>query len=340
MSGLFSGTALAASGDDHGKATAPGQVKRADSAAGATSSDAGSTSTTTTTTTSGNDTTMTTATAPAGFIGPLVPADPTVDHSQGTAATTGVATAPQPLSNADLNSGGANNGGNCGAYCSTRDGSASLNGNGGGAANGKPCAGCVGKADNKNPRGQAPNGTDHNNGYECDGNNGVGKSNPAHTGCKPAPVTPPTACQPTEANHHCGTDVPDCKGIVGGNATAADCPKPTPDCLGVIGGHATAAQCAKPISGGGGNPVVAPVVGPPIVGRTVTPPTPVTGVPKKPLTGSPGSPGTGTPPTVTPTLPFTGSNTALLLEISLLMLLTGGGLMLLTRNPRPSRAIR
>ena len=34
-----------------------------------------------------------------------------------------------------------------------------------GKATGKPCAGCVGKADNKNPKGQFfPNGTDHNKG--------------------------------------------------------------------------------------------------------------------------------------------------------------------------------
>jgi hypothetical protein len=70
-------------------------------------------------------------------------------------------------------------------YDSTCDGSPSQNGNGGGNASGKPCAGCVGAADNKNPKGQYPDGSDHNNGYECDGNNGVGKGNPAHTACEP-----------------------------------------------------------------------------------------------------------------------------------------------------------
>ena len=109
----------------------------------------------------------------------------------GTAGTSGDVSQPQPNSNADNNTGGAN--GQCpatgtkGPYCSTRDGSPSMNGNGGGKATGKPCAGCVGKADNKNPKGQMPGGSDHNNGYECDGNNGIGKSNPAHTGCQPAP---------------------------------------------------------------------------------------------------------------------------------------------------------
>ena len=51
----------------------------------------------------------------------------------------------------------------------------------------------MGKADNKNPKGQFPNGTDHNKGYECDGNHGIGRSNPAHTGCQDR--TPPT-CVP------------------------------------------------------------------------------------------------------------------------------------------------
>jgi hypothetical protein len=68
-------------------------------------------------------------------------------------------------------------------YDSTCDGSPSENGVGEGKATGKPCAGCVGAADNKNPKGQLPNGTDPNQGYECDGNEGVGKGNPAHTSC-------------------------------------------------------------------------------------------------------------------------------------------------------------
>ena len=127
-----------------------------------------------------------------------------------SAGGTGSSTSPQPISHADANHGGAN--GQCpgGAYCSTRDGSPSLNGNGTGKATGKPCAGCVGKADNKNPKGQSPNGSDHNAGYECDRNHGVGRSNPAHTGCKheetetpcptPTPeVTPEKSTTPTPA---------------------------------------------------------------------------------------------------------------------------------------------
>jgi LPXTG-motif cell wall-anchored protein len=108
--------------------------------------------------------------------------------------TSGDVNSPQPISKADANAGGAN--GQCpgGPYCSTRDGSASANGNGGGKAVGKPCAGCVGKADNKNPQGQKPDASDHNAGYECDTNHGIAKTNPAHTGC----LTPPLQeCVPT-----------------------------------------------------------------------------------------------------------------------------------------------
>jgi hypothetical protein len=72
-----------------------------------------------------------------------------------------------------------------GAYNSTCDGRPSGNGNGDGAATGRPCAGCVGNADDKNPPGQAPDGSDANNGYECDGNKGIARENPAHTGCRP-----------------------------------------------------------------------------------------------------------------------------------------------------------
>jgi LPXTG-motif cell wall-anchored protein len=114
------------------------------------------------------------------------------DH---TAGTSGDPSSPQPISTADDNSGGAN--GQCpeGPYCSTRDGSPSGNGNGAGLATGEPCAGCVGRADNKNPHGQMPDASDHNAGYECDTNHGIARTNPAHTGC----VTP-TECVPTEAN--------------------------------------------------------------------------------------------------------------------------------------------
>ncbi len=69
-----------------------------------------------------------------------------------------------------------------GPYDSTCDGSPSQNGNGDGRAVGEPCAGCVGNADEKNPLGQVSNGPDA--GYECDDNHGVGRGNPAHSGCQ------------------------------------------------------------------------------------------------------------------------------------------------------------
>ena len=70
-----------------------------------------------------------------------------------------------------------------GPYDTTCDGTASGNGQGNGQANGKTCAGCVGNADNKNPKGQLPGPQDNNAGYECDRNQGIGQGNPAHSGC-------------------------------------------------------------------------------------------------------------------------------------------------------------
>jgi len=88
-----------------------------------------------------------------------------------------------------------------GAYDSTCNGTPALNGNSDSSNassddKGKPCAGCVGNADFKNPPGQAPDGSDGNNGYECDGNNGIGKTNPAHTGCKPTAASVTTTIVP------------------------------------------------------------------------------------------------------------------------------------------------
>ncbi|HET6818546.1 MAG TPA: hypothetical protein VFH66_15060, partial [Mycobacteriales bacterium] len=178
------------------------------------------------------------------------------DHSAGNAGTSGDPSQPQPVSNADQNSGGAN--GQCtgATYCSTRDGSPSMNGNGGGKATGKPCAGCVGKADNKNPPGQEktdPYGTFPNNGYECDHNNGIGKTNPAHTGCTTSGgttdcTTNPTAPGCSGGGTDCSTNptAPECSG--GGtdcstNPTAPECSGGGTDCT----SNPSAPEC----SGGG-----------------------------------------------------------------------------------------
>ncbi len=141
--------------------------------------------------------------------------DETSDED-GTAGT-GDTTEPQEESTADQNDGGAN--GDCpeGPYCSTRDGSDSENGEGDGEASGKPCAGCVGKADNKNPQGQMPDGSDDNAGYECDTNKGVGQGNPAHTGCEGAA----TAEEPGDGEDAAGEDAADAE-VLGVSATAAE----------------------------------------------------------------------------------------------------------------------
>ena len=78
--------------------------------------------------------------------------------------------------------GGANAG--CGAYCPSGVGLPSGNGASENNNSSKPAAGTVGNADSKNPPGQFPDGSDNNKGYECDENQGVGQTNPAHSGCE------------------------------------------------------------------------------------------------------------------------------------------------------------
>lgn len=133
---------------------------------------------------------------------------PKAPKAKSKAKASGDTNSPQPPSNADFSGNGANK---HGPYDSTRDGSPSKNGNGDGKAAGKPCAGCVGKADNKNPPGQMPDGSDPNSGYECDTNKGVGKSNPAHTGCVETPEKPPTTTTPPSTSTTPPTTAPGMK---------------------------------------------------------------------------------------------------------------------------------
>jgi hypothetical protein len=133
--------------------------------------------------------------------------------SVGGGQSSGDTTSPQPPSKADFSGHGANV---QGTYDSTRDGSPSGNGNGNGNAVGKPCAGCVGKADNKNPPGQMPNGSDPNAGYECDRNHGIGRTNPAHTGCTPPPPCTENCTPPCTEN--C---TPPCTSDCGGTTSRA-----------------------------------------------------------------------------------------------------------------------
>src|SRR3954471_14770545 len=236
------------------------------------------------------------------------------DHSAGNASTVGDSTQPQPLSGADQNSGGAN--GQCpgGPYCSTRDGSASGNGNGGGQAVGKPCAGCVGKADNKNPQGQMPNGSDNNAGYECDRNHGIGRTNPAHTGCT---TTTPPPCD--EATEDCGNPPPcdeateDCGNPPPCDEATEDCGNPPPcdeateDC-----GNPPPAACVATAA----NNFCTDVLGEKVV-RT----------PEAVLAE--------TAVQATPTaLPFTGMNVSTLLAAASLALVAGSALLLVVRRRR------
>jgi len=89
--------------------------------------------------------------------------------------------------NAEPPGGGANQ---PGPYDPSGVGAPSGNGSDNNNGN-RPCAGCVGSADDKNPPGQLPGGQDPNAGYECDTNQGVGQTNPAHSGCSSTTVAPP-----------------------------------------------------------------------------------------------------------------------------------------------------
>jgi hypothetical protein len=177
--GVVAGTALANEKSDHGNsADAPGQVKKGD---GVSSSEASSDA-------SGSGSSSSSSAASSSS-----------SSSSNGNPNAGCNQTPYPSEG-----NGANH---SGPYDDTCVPAPSGNGNGGGNATGKPCAGCVGNADEKNPKGQYPGGGgshyagDHNNGYECDGNHGIARTNPAHTGCATPP--PNNNCVPTEANNHC-----------------------------------------------------------------------------------------------------------------------------------------
>jgi hypothetical protein len=139
------------------------------------------------------------------------------NHGQGNGGATQVQAAPGGGSHSTATSGPGSSTQGCdgshnsntghganrsGPYNNTCNGAPSGNGNGNGKATGKPCAGCVGNADDKNPKGQYPNGSDHNAGYECDRNHGIGRTNPAHTGCGTQTSPPPSGCtKPNGCDH-------------------------------------------------------------------------------------------------------------------------------------------
>src|SRR3954469_11877761 len=235
------------------------------------------------------------------------------DHSAGNASTVGDSTETQPVSNADQNSGGAN--GQCpgGPYCSTRDGSASGNGNGGGQAVGKPCAGCVGKADNKNPKGQMPNGSDNNAGYECDRNHGIARTNPAHTGCTSTPPPCDEATEDCDNPPPCDEATEDCDNPPPCDEATEDCGNPPPcdeateDC-----GNPPPPACVATAA----NNFCTDVLGEKVV-RT-----------------PPGTEVLGESAVATPAgaLPFTGSDVRVLIAAASLALLAGTALLLAVRR--------
>ena len=259
-------------------------------------------------------------------------------HSQGNAGTSGDVSQPQPVSRADSNTGGAN--GQCpgGAYCSTRQGLPSGNGNGRGRAVGKPCAGCVGRADNKNPRGQRPNGSDRNAGYECDRNHGIGRTNPAHTGCT---TTAAQDCSTNPTQAGCETRPPaTCEddGNCSPSTCVDDATTPTDEC----------ASTAPPVHRGGGNQPPGENAGPPAttgVFPTSIVSAPVAGEAPAPLSaraaagastaaGAPAAAGASSG-----TLPNTGGPDLLAAQLGAALLVIGGGLLLASRRMSRRRAM-
>jgi hypothetical protein len=217
---------------------------------------------------------------------------------------------------------GANQGG---PYDNTCDGSPSGNGNGNGRATGKPCAGCVGNADDKNPgfgngKGQMPNGSDHNAGYECDRNHGIGRTNPAHTGCASSstvtpPPPPPKTCpngQPLPPSGNCGNGE---NGETPPPPKKTTSPPPPPSQQAVLGERQSSPEAATAPSSTPNQKVLGARTGA-----------------KKPAAKSPST--TSAPvtarraraATAPRTLPFTGTDLTAVLLAGALLLLAGAGL--------------
>ena len=193
-------------------------------------------------------------------------------------------------------------------------------------------------------KGQYPNGTDHNAGYECDRNHGIGRSNPAHTGCTSGGTTDCTTNPDAEGCTGGGTDCttnPDAEGCTGGGT---DCTT-NPDAEGCTGGgpDCTTNPDMEGCSSGGPECTALPDLpecvntGNECTAATATDGT-CTSVLGEKQTRTPTTPSTtnvlGENLTRTPTaaLPFTGANIALMSGIALLTMLFGGGLVLAARR--------
>jgi hypothetical protein len=186
-----------------------------------------------------------------------------------------------------------------GPYESVCPSGPSLNGNGKGNAVGKPCAGCVGSADDKQPQGQLPGGNDPNAGYECDRNHGVGRTNPAHT--RPC-ASPTTTTAITTAPPPTTTAAPPPTTTAAPPPTTTAAPPPT-----TTAAPPPTTTAAPPPTTTAASPPTTTAASPP----TTTSTQPFTPPVKKPRTNAPHAP--FTPPTVRsrtpskgPGLPFTG----------------------------------
>jgi hypothetical protein len=206
-----------------------------------------------------------------------------------------------------------------GPYESVCPSGPSLNGNGKGAAVGKPCAGCVGNADDKQPKGQLPGGNDHNAGYECDRNHGIGRTNPAHTnGCVGSTTTCPAGTT-MNASGQCVTVTPTCPAGTTINASG-QCATVTETCpAGTTmnpSGHCVS-QTSVASSGGAATSLPSSPSAPPAGGvldttATLTTPAPAS-APASKQAGASNQAGAFIPPAsnaarsaTTGTLPFTG----------------------------------
>src|SRR3954468_8049752 len=250
-----------------------------------------------------------------------------VAHPPPTNAAHQTYTDPQPPSKADFSGHGANT---HGPYDSTRSGAPSLNGNGKGKAVGKPCAGCVGKADNKNPKGQMPNGSDANAGYECDRNHGIGRTNPAHTGCvATTPSTPPSTPVSTPPTSPVSTP-----------PTSPVSPPPTSPVSTPPTTQATSVGSTPPTSPGSTPPTGAsssssgPPTGSSGPGGS-TSPVPSSGQQTVPL-GAPASGASRSPASGASILSSTGTVVRGVLLAALALIVLGGAVLMLGRTRRPA----
>jgi hypothetical protein len=241
-----------------------------------------------------------------------------------------------------------------GPYDDTCDGSPSGNGNGGGNATGKPCAGCVGNADEKNPPGQQPGPQDHNNGYECDGNNGIAKTNPAHTGCGPGGNST-DACpnmpgdQPPGTNCNPSTDA--CPNMPGNQPAGTNCNPSTDACPNMPGNQPAGTDCnpggttvTQTCPGGGpftdtnGNGTMDADECGEVAGETVTNPPAGTTVLGVQLVRSPATP--AAPAVLAGALPRTGGEIVGTVDFALLLMAAGIALVAIQALATRRRSVR